>query len=202
MNWDSRKGKSGLIHMLMKKHGVSKRKAEKAVKTVFDSMKRALWRGECVEIPGGKIWVALRPPGRSKKRFRKFRNIQGGEVFRKLVTFPKKEIHFRPDPRLIDPPPKTRRKPRQAKVKAPASQPQPLPPPTPAEEFVSLYRQLAGVDPEIPDIDSMFAHSNQDLQCLLARLRLLAEQGRRYRGPSQLIAAVARIGLAGRGTPR
>lgn len=35
MNWSSTGGKSGLIKMLMKEHGFSKRKSEKAVNAVF-----------------------------------------------------------------------------------------------------------------------------------------------------------------------
>ena len=38
MNWHSTGGKSGLVKMLMREHGFSKWRAEKAVNAVFDSM--------------------------------------------------------------------------------------------------------------------------------------------------------------------
>jgi hypothetical protein len=38
--------------MLIEEHGISKRKAEKAVKVVFSLSRWALWRGEAAEIPG------------------------------------------------------------------------------------------------------------------------------------------------------
>ena len=38
MNWHSTGGKSGLVKMLMHEHGFSKRRAEKAVHQIFDSM--------------------------------------------------------------------------------------------------------------------------------------------------------------------
>ena len=53
MNWRSTAGKSALIQMLMKEHGFSKRKSEKAVNAVFDCMARALRLGEVVELPIG-----------------------------------------------------------------------------------------------------------------------------------------------------
>ena len=46
MNWRSTAGKSALAKMLMKEHGFSKRKSERAVNAVFDCMARALRRGE------------------------------------------------------------------------------------------------------------------------------------------------------------
>jgi molybdate-binding protein len=42
MNWRSTAGKSALVKMLMKEHGFSKRKSEKAVNAVFNLMARAL----------------------------------------------------------------------------------------------------------------------------------------------------------------
>jgi len=147
MHWRSRKGKSGLIHMLMEEHGFSKRKAVRAVNALFNAMKRALWRGECVELPIGRIWAASRPPGRSKSRWRKFRNIQDGTLFYRLVTLPKKEIHFRKHSQLIEPTQKPKRvakpgrKPRKVKPRPPL--PPPIQPQTPAQEYILLHRQMA-----------------------------------------------------------
>ncbi len=67
MNWRSTAGKSGLIQMLMKEHGFSKRKAEKAVNAVFDCMARALWHGKVVELPIGWIHTA-RPSAKKEEK--------------------------------------------------------------------------------------------------------------------------------------
>ena len=80
MNWRSMAGKSALIKMLMKEHGVSKRKAEKAVNAVFACMARALRRGEEVELPIGWIRTARPPAKRKKQKWQRFRNIQTGEI--------------------------------------------------------------------------------------------------------------------------
>ena len=76
MNWRSTAGKSGLIKMLMKEHGFSKRKAEKAVNAVFHCMARALRRGDEVELPIGWIHTARPPAKRKKQKWQRFRNIQ------------------------------------------------------------------------------------------------------------------------------
>ena len=76
MNWHSTAGKSALIKMLMKEHGFSKRKAEKAVNTVFYCMARALRRGDEVELPIGWIQTA-RPPARESSA-----NFRGSGIFR------------------------------------------------------------------------------------------------------------------------
>ena len=60
MNWRSEHGKSGLIKMLMREHGISKRKAEEAVNAVFDCMILALSHGDFVELPIGVISIASR----------------------------------------------------------------------------------------------------------------------------------------------
>jgi nucleoid DNA-binding protein len=101
MNWRSSAGKSALIKMLMKEHGFSKRKAEKAVNAVFHCMARALRRGEIVELPIGWIQTARPPAKREKRKFQKFRNIQTGKLSSSLVRYPDKIIRFRANPRLI-----------------------------------------------------------------------------------------------------
>ena len=96
MHWNSNGGKSGLIKMLMKEHGVSKRKAEKAVNAVFDCMARALKRGECVDLPIGKIVVGGATPKQRRRKIQPFRNIQSGEKFYKVTGYPKRVIRFLP----------------------------------------------------------------------------------------------------------
>jgi len=59
MNYKAKGGKSKLIRKL-NSMGISIREAEKKVNAVFDCMTRALWRGEEVEIPGGKIRKVFR----------------------------------------------------------------------------------------------------------------------------------------------
>jgi len=101
MNWRSNTGKSALIKMLMKEHGFSKRKSEKAVKAVFDCMARALRRGEEVELPIGWIRTASPPAKRKKQKWQRFKNIQTRAIFRRIVRLPDKIIRFRANPKLI-----------------------------------------------------------------------------------------------------
>src|ERR1019366_7568061 len=70
--------KSDLINMLREK-GLSKRKAASGLNWVLYCMKRALWRGENVDLPIGSIHAKSSPAGR-KRRWQRFRNIQSGEV--------------------------------------------------------------------------------------------------------------------------
>jgi nucleoid DNA-binding protein len=196
MNWRSRKGKSGLIHMLMRDHGISKRKAEKAVNRIFASMKEALARGEAVELPIGWAWLDSAPPHRGKQRLRKFRNIQDGKKFYRFVEMPKNEIRFRPHAWLIEPRPKPKkavkpgRKPRKAKPR-----PAPPPPPvqTPEDEYIALYQQLVGIDPELEPTKTLMVFSNNNLNLLLQRLRRYAANGRRFATAKHLVAAIARM---------
>ena len=107
MNWHATGGKSGLMRMLMKKHGFSKRKAEKAVNMIFDGMTRALCRGEVVEIPGGRIVLRTRK-GTRRIRIQNFSNIQTGERGGKTVWYKgkRKVVKFIPDETLdLTPPP-------------------------------------------------------------------------------------------------
>src|SRR5436190_2068344 len=102
MNWRSNAGKSALIKMLMKEHGFSKRKSEKAVNAVFTCMARALRRGEEVELPIGWIRTASPPANREKVKLRqRFKNIQTRELFRTIACYPDKIIRFRVNPRMI-----------------------------------------------------------------------------------------------------
>jgi nucleoid DNA-binding protein len=186
--------------MLMEKHGISKRKAEKAVKAVFSLWRRALWRGESVEIPGGEIWVEFRPEGRRKPRFRKFRNIKTGKLFYTIVKYPRKDIRFRPDPALIEPPPKPKRRPKfrrkrgPAKLKIDITALLPKPRPGSAEELRQLYRQMVGGELDLEIVETLVGVSNGSSEVMFARLRLLAERGRKYATAKHLIAAVARLG--------
>jgi hypothetical protein len=101
MNWHSTGGKSGLIRMLMRNHGLSKRRAEKAVNAVFDCMIRAVERGEEVEIPVGRIRAVSATVGHQRTVIQKFRNIHSGAIFRTRAQHPKRIIRFSPDPRLV-----------------------------------------------------------------------------------------------------
>jgi nucleoid DNA-binding protein len=84
-----------LIRMVMAK-GYSLRKSQKIVDAVFDTMARAVRRGEIVEIPGGEIQTARNRPVLGK--WQRMRNPKG-EVFFRLTTRYKqrKRIIFRPD---------------------------------------------------------------------------------------------------------
>jgi nucleoid DNA-binding protein len=190
MNWRSRKGKSGFIHMLMEEHGLSKRKAEKAVNSIFDAMKRALARGEPVELPIGMAWVESAPPRRQKRKFQTFRNIQDGKKSYQLFGYPKREIRFRPDPQLIEPPPKPKRVPKPGRK--PRKPRPPKPPPTPFDRICTLHRQLVGGYPDDKDVELMLALSGNSKERLLQRLRSYAAQGRRFPSTRHLTAALGR----------
>lgn len=108
MNWHATGGKSGLMRMLMKKHGFSKRKAEKAVNMIFDGMTRALWRGEVVEIPGGEIVLRERE-GKRRIKYQEFSNIQTRKREHKVIWYKgkRKVVKFIPDETLdLTPPPR------------------------------------------------------------------------------------------------
>ena len=170
--------KSDLINMLREK-GLSKRKAASGLNWVLYCMKRALWRGENVELPIGWIKAVQTPPKR-KRRFQKFRNIQTGELFRRLISPPKRMIKFRVHPELV------------LRGRDALPPPSPIPPETQrkAEELERLYLRLAQrpltlpvlealmkavVDPNKPELD---ANLPEDLDRLLARLRQLVKDQR------------------------
>ena len=186
MNWHSTAGKSALIKMLMKEHGFSKRKAEKAVNAVFHCMARALRRGDEVELPIGWIHTARPPAKRKKRKLQRFRNIQINrksqtkEIFSKIVPYPDKIIRFRANPRLI--------------VKGPF----PPPPLSPeminkGEELEQLFLRLMGREINEPELRSLLAASvdpNKSwadadlpgyLDRLLARLRQLVREEHKFR---------------------
>jgi nucleoid DNA-binding protein len=168
MNWKSQAGKSSLIKMLMKDHGVSKRKAEKAVNAIFSCMAQALCRGEEVELPVG--WIqAVTPPRRKSWRFQKLRNIDSGKRFTKLLSLPKRIIRFRPDPQLIQ------------------RGPYPPAPPSPTTlsqfaEVKQLFLALTGIPLNKRDFNDLYRAADHDLPRLLARLRWLAQCGHAFRG--------------------
>jgi nucleoid DNA-binding protein len=173
MNWRSTEGKSALIKMLMKEHGFSKRKSEKAVNAVFYSMARGLRRGDIVELPIGWMQTASAPA--IKQKLQKFKNIQTGKIFWRLVRYPGKIIRFRPNPKLIE------------------KGPFPPPPPNPetidkVEELNQLLSTLGFPDATSPELRSLLAASvDPNKSCadadlpgyldrLLARLRQLVRE--------------------------
>ena len=186
----SRKGKGDLIRMLRRDHGISKRKAERAVNLIFDSMKEALRHGEPVELPIGQAWIDSAPLHRQKVRFQKFRNIQGGQKFFKFVRYPKREIRFRPYPQLIEPPPKPKRVPKPGRK--PRKRRTPKPPPTPLEKIHKLHRQLVGVDPEPEHVETMLGLCGNKESLLLQHLRGFAEEARRFPSSRHLVSAIGR----------
>jgi len=198
MNWRSTAGKSGLIQMLMKEHGFSKRKAEKAVNAVFDCMARALRLGEVVELPIGWIHTAPPPARRKKRKWQRFKNIQINrksqtkEIFSKIVTYPDKIIRFRANPRLI--------------VKGP------FPPPplssgmvNNVEELEQLFLRLMGREINEPELRPLLAASvdpNKSwadadlpgyLDRLLARLRQLVREEHEFLDFGTLCATIRQM---------
>ena len=169
MNWRSQRGKSSLIKMLMGKHGFSKRTAEKGVYGVFKCMIDALKRGERVELPVGWMQAVSPPPGQEKRIWQKFRNIQTKKIFHRIVPYPKRIIRFRTDPKLIE------------------KGPFPPPPPSPAriekgEELDQLLTQLGFPNITLPELRSLSAAAENDLDRLLARLRVLEREGQKLSG--------------------
>jgi nucleoid DNA-binding protein len=166
MNWRSQAGKSSLIKMLMQKHGFSKRKAERGVNGVFACMARALARGEKVELPVGWMQAVSPPPGHKSRVRQRFRNIRTGKIFYRIARHPNRIIRFRPNPKLIEkgafpPPPSSKRLEK-------------------GEELDQLLAQLGFPDFTLPDVKSLLAAADADLDRLLARLRLLAREGRKF----------------------
>lgn len=167
MNWRSTAGKSALVKMLMKEHGFSKRKSEKAVNAVFDCMVRALWHGEVVELPIGWIHTARPPARRKKQKWQRFRNIQTKEISFSNVLYPDKIIRFRVNPRLI--------------VKGPI-------PPAPlshevikkGEELEQLLSRLGFPDVSALDLGPLLGAAEGNLDWLLSRLRMLVREERMF----------------------
>ena len=167
MNWKSTAGKSALIKMLIKEHGFSKRKAEKAVNAVFYCMARALRRGDEVALPIGWIQTASPPAKREKRTRQRFRNIQTKKISFKTVRYPDKIIRFRAKPELI--------------VKGPF----PPPPLTPGminkgEELEQLLAGLGFPDVARLDLGELLGAAEGNLNWLLSRLRLLVREERKF----------------------
>jgi nucleoid DNA-binding protein len=183
MNWHSTAGKSALIKMLMKEHGFSKRKSEKAVNAVFNCMARALRLGEVVELPIGWIHTAPPPARRKKRKWQRFKNIQINrksqtkEIFSKIVTYPDKIIRFRANPRLI--------------VKGPGP-PAPLSPDVinKGEELEQLLSRLGFPDVTGLDVESLLGAAEGNLDWLLSRLRALVREERIFTNDLDLRASV------------
>jgi len=171
MNWHSTAGKSALVKMLMKEHGFSKRKSEKAVNAVFYCMARALRRGDSVELPIGRMQTAVLPVKRRKQVLQKFKNIQTGKTSRKLVRNPDKIIRFRANPKLIE------------------KGPFPPPPPSPellrkgeekGEELDQLLSSLGFPDANSLELRSLLGAAEGNLDWLLSRLRMLLQEQRKF----------------------
>jgi nucleoid DNA-binding protein len=180
MSWNSKGGKSVLIRMLMKEHGISKRKAEKAVNAVFDCMARALRRGEVVELPIGWIRATRRPAKGKKQKLQKFRDIQTGEISHRIVRYPDKIIRFRAKPELI------------------RRGPEPPSPPSPemiqkGEELEQLLTSLEFPNVTTQDLDSLFGAAEGNLDWLLSRLRTLAQEERKFANFSILCGTVHQL---------
>ena len=159
MNWKSKKGKSAMVQMLMKDHGISKREAEKAVNAMFYCMTRALLRGDVVELPIGKIAVG-RPPAKKKKRqIKKFCNIQTRKTFHTLVRYPDWTIRFFPNKDLI--------------LEEPAPQPSPRTTGK-AEEIDQLLTSFGITNITPPEWNRLFAAADRNVDWLLARLQSVA----------------------------
>jgi nucleoid DNA-binding protein len=177
MNWHSTGGKSALVKMLMKEHGVSKRKAEKAVNAVFDCLAAALRRGDRVELPIGWIQTDRRPPKSKQQKFMKSRDIQTGEISFHVVRYPDKIIRFRAKPELIP------------------FHPPPLSPETiqKGDELEQLLGQLGFLDVTGLDVGSLFAAADGNLDWLLSRLRTLVREGRKFTSFISLCGTVGQL---------
>ena len=167
MNWSSTAGKSALIKMLMKEHGVSKRKSEKAVNAVFDLMARGLRRGEVVELPIGSIYTAMSSAKKKKQKLQEFRNIQTGKISFSLVRYPNKIIRFRANPALI---------------KIGPFSPPPLSPEMnqKGDELEQLLSRLGFPDLAGLDLVPLLGAADGNLDRLLARLRILIHEERMF----------------------
>jgi hypothetical protein len=205
MNWHSTGGKSGLVKMLMREHGLSKRQAGRAVNAVFDCMIGALKRGEGVEIPVGRIRAVRAPANRQRSVDQKFRNIQNQALFSRLVQHPKRIIRFSPDRTQI----------RREPVACPPARPNPRPDcqqhaldtkqndsDRQQNELEQMFLRLVGRQITLPDVESLLAavvDPNKPvvpatlpayLDRLLARFRQLIRDERHYSDCSSLQDAV------------
>jgi nucleoid DNA-binding protein len=108
-NKTKKAGKNVLIEEIMAKGlGLSSRKATRAVNTVVDRIKFALWCGEPVEIPGGTIQAKIRKGKPRQEKMHKFKNVQTRKAMYKAVKYPgrRRVVTFTPDKTLdLTPPP-------------------------------------------------------------------------------------------------
>jgi len=93
-----RKGGRSVIVKDLMAAGLTARRAEKALTAVFYCMKRCLWRGEVVPVPGGTIRTADRK-GTPRRELRRLSNIQTGDDKYRFVHYRgrRKVVKFTPD---------------------------------------------------------------------------------------------------------
>jgi nucleoid DNA-binding protein len=180
MDNHSTKGKSGLIRELIAK-GLSVRRAEEAVNTVFDCMAGAAGRGEAVEIPGGTIQAKIMN-GKPRRARPRFRDVHTGKISFKVVNYPgrRRVVKFRPDVSLD-------------------LTPLPVPPPPPTPEEIRC-RQLAmellaqAVDDQIMAKLQQGAHfPTPKPGALLRRLKEVQNRGWRISSTEDLTTAIAKL---------
>ena len=182
----NRAGKTGIIRALMAR-GYTRRPMERAVREVFEAMKRALARGELVEIPGGTL-EARRERHRKSGFISTFDVVEQKRV-RRIHDFRRKRIlRFKPDPELVfdllpepgpfslepaaEPAPALPQRPHPRKPSQPKPPKQnarrsvaaavakpapPPPPPSPEEETLSLIEQHLGRLPAMWELERLFA---------------------------------------------
>ena len=74
--------------------GMSLRMAERAFKAIFDVMKRALRRGEEVELPFGTLIVKSSPPRR--QRLQQIQRIDGPkQIILRVINRHRRKVVFR-----------------------------------------------------------------------------------------------------------
>jgi nucleoid DNA-binding protein len=162
-----------VLRHLHEEKGLSWPKAERGFQAVFQVIRRALYRGEAVELPGlGVLTVRIRK-GQPYRIFRPMRNVHTGQTRYRIANMPGDQtvIKFRPNQRLdLMPPP------------AP-------PPPLTAEELAA--RQVAAELLDRPvntgDMECLQAAINRHPHkagALLRRLQEAKKRSRSYQGRS------------------
>jgi nucleoid DNA-binding protein len=87
----------GKLVALVEAKGFSLRKSARAVQAVFDCMRRAVARGEIVEIPGGKLQAVTAP--KPERKWRRMTTPKKKVFFRTVTRFKNpRRVRFRPDP--------------------------------------------------------------------------------------------------------
>jgi nucleoid DNA-binding protein len=182
MDNHSTKGKSGLIRELIAK-GLSVRKAEQAVNSVFDCMTHAAWRGESVEIPGGTIQAKIMN-GEPRRLSQRFQDVRTRKIAVKVVTYPgrRRVVKFRPDESLDLTP-----------------LPLPVPPATPTPEQIECRRLATellakAVDDQVmTQLQEGADHPSPKPGALLRRLREVQNRGWRIRSTEELTKNLAKL---------